>query len=357
MSGGQAAPLRVGILGLGVMGSVMAAAFRRSPDWSLAAVYDPDPRKVNELLHAGPAADLRVGEQYLADPAILGLDVVAIATPPAFHAGPAIAALDAGAHVVCEKPLALTASEAEAMVAAAERSGMVAAVDLQQRYNPVRRRLRELLRDGYVGRPAFALFEIAAPELHERAWTWLASAENGGGVLREYGSHVVDLVRWLFGEVVSARGSARVVDTTRLDPDGVPRAATADDGAAFLLETADGLLVNVVLTNLARSRGRRLEVHGDAGSLILDDDTRLIGTRRDGREEVFDEPETEPSLMGWPGDTYTQPVARFLADVAAAIRDRSHRGEFADFHDASEVMRVLAEVERDARPQTREGDT
>ncbi|HWM35420.1 MAG TPA: Gfo/Idh/MocA family oxidoreductase [Pseudolysinimonas sp.] len=353
----MSAPLRIGILGLGVMGSVMAAAFRRSADWTLAAVYDPDPRKVNELIDAAPASDLRVGEQYLADPSLLGLDVVAIATPPAFHAGPAVTALRAGAHVVCEKPLALTAAEARRMVAAADSTGRVAAVDLQQRYNPVRRRLRELLRDGYVGTPRFALFEIAAPELHERGWTWLASAENGGGVLREYGSHAVDLIRWLFGEVRSARGATRVVDALRTDPDGARREATADDGAAFILETEGGLLVNVVLTNLARARGRRIEVHGDAGSLILDDDTRLIGTRRDGAEEIFDEPETEPSLMGWAGDTYTQPVARFLADVAAAIRDPGHRGEFADFHDAAAVMRVLADVERDARTRRSRGGT
>lgn len=353
----MSAPLRVGILGLGVMGSVMAAAFRRSDDWSLAAVYDPDPRRVNDVLDGTGASDLRVGEQYLSDPALLGLDVVAIATPPAHHAVPAIAALRAGVHVVCEKPLALTPAEGRRMVAVAQSAGRVAAVDLQQRYNPVRRRLRELLREGYVGTPRFALFEIAAPELHERGWTWLASAENGGGVLREYGSHAVDLVRWLFGEVRAARGATRVVDDQRTDPDGARRPATADDGAAFILEVGDGLLVSVVLTNLARARGRRIEVHGDAGSLILEDDTQLIGTRRDGREEIFDEPETEPSLMGWPGDTYTQPVARFLADVAAAIRDPGHRGEFADFHDAAEVMRVLAEVERDSQRRASRGGT
>ncbi|MBX3194111.1 MAG: Gfo/Idh/MocA family oxidoreductase [Microbacteriaceae bacterium] len=343
------APLRVGVLGLGVMGSVMAAAFSRSPRWRLAAVYDPDPRRVTEVIDLWSEPEVLVGERYLTDPAACELDVVAIATPPAHHAQPAIGALRAGAHVVCEKPLALTAAEGRRMVAAARASGLVAAVDLQQRYNPVRRRLRELLRDGYVGRPRFALLEIAAPELHERTWTWLSSRENGGGVLREYGSHAVDLVRWLFGEIGAARGATRVVDELRTDESGTERGVTAEDAAVIVLEAGDGVLVNIVLSNLARERGRRIEVHGDRGSLFLDDDARLVGHRRDGAHEVHEAPETEPSLMGWAGDTYTQPVARFLDDVAVAIADPDHVPEFATFEDAAAVMRVLDEVERSAR--------
>src|SRR5436309_15755849 len=156
------------------------------------------------------------------------VDVVVVSSTPDSHARHAIAALEAGKHVLCEKPMALDAFEAERMVQVAERSPGCARIDHELRYEPNRRRARELIRAGAIG-PVLHL-ELAVsylrgdgrPQAFEAPWSWWHDAARGGGILGAVGSHLIDLCRfWTGGDVVAVSGQVATFVPERRDEHGV----------------------------------------------------------------------------------------------------------------------------------------
>jgi predicted dehydrogenase len=150
--------------------------------------------------------------------ALPGVAAVTIATPPGAHAPAAIAAARAGKHVICEKPFALDAREAEAMLAAAEQAGIVHLVGHEFRWAPERVLVARAIADGSIGEPRLVTLVQHVPLVADpdaRVPPWWFDAAAGGGWLGASGSHVVDMLRVWLGEVaeVSARlgvTSARV---------------------------------------------------------------------------------------------------------------------------------------------------
>src|SRR5687768_13133895 len=119
------------------------------------------------------------------------VDLVSIVTPPVTHAEMTLAALAAGKAVLCEKPLAMDASETGAMRARARQTGLLAHVDHELRFLPARRRMREMVAGGEVGRVHHAkfLYRADARADRQRAWNWWSDRAAGGGVLGAIGSH------------------------------------------------------------------------------------------------------------------------------------------------------------------------
>jgi predicted dehydrogenase len=136
--------------------------------------------------------------------ALPGVDAITIAAPPVAHARLAIEACDAGRHVICEKPFALDVTEAEAMVAAADRAGVTALVGHEFRWAPDRALAARAIADGLIGEPRMATLVqyvplVADPEA--RVPDWWFDAARGGGWLGASGSHLVDQIRTWFGDV------------------------------------------------------------------------------------------------------------------------------------------------------------
>ena len=139
-----------------------------------------------------------------------GVEAVTIAAPPFAHVPLAIEACDAGRHVICEKPFALDATEAEAMVAAADRAGVTALVGHEFRWSPDRALTARALADGLIGEPRLATLVQYVPLVADpdaRVPEWWNDPARGGGWLGASGSHIVDQVRTWFGDV--SRASAR----------------------------------------------------------------------------------------------------------------------------------------------------
>jgi predicted dehydrogenase len=263
---------RIGVIGLGFGAQVYIPAFQ-SEGWEVLAVCARHREKAEKV-----AASVNVRDVHT-DPLELiarsDLDAIAIATPPRTHHPLAIAALNAGKHVLCEKPFALDEKEAAQMRDAANASGLTAMVGHEFRHAPQRAYIKQLLNDGYIGR-----FELCTLELfldryvtrEPRERTWLASEAEGGGILGALGSHYIDALRNWLGEVTTVTGQLQGLRPEVKDPatGNVVRSET-DDTFLFRLGFANGGTATMIASFAATpARGARIAIMGDRGTLMAD---------------------------------------------------------------------------------------
>jgi predicted dehydrogenase len=197
-------------------------------------------------------------------------DIVAIATPPVLHKDIALRAFEAGAHVLCEKPLAMNRAEGHAMVDAARRSGRVAMTGFNWRFASAVQELHARAAAGALGRP----FHVAARWLGARyadesaAATWrLDRSQAGLGSMGDMGVHLIDLVRWNFGEFTRVCAQAGMAHPDRTVPGGGKR-ADAEDFCAVLGELASGAQVTLSVSRAARGANETaLEAYGVHGAV------------------------------------------------------------------------------------------
>jgi predicted dehydrogenase len=200
-------PLRVGLVGAGMIGQLRARALAQVTELRLEAIADPCGERAGACLrHARGARLFPDGLTLAADPE---LDAVIVSTPPHLHEPIALACLAAGKHVLCEKPLACTVAGCEALVAAARRAGVSLGTGFNLRYTRAALLARRLLDEGAIGEldhvRAFHGHpcgkELTHPWVHDRA-------VSGGGTLMDNGIHLIDLTRWFLGGVAEVRGHA-----------------------------------------------------------------------------------------------------------------------------------------------------
>jgi len=296
------------------------------------------------------------------------VDLVDVSTPNASHAEIAIAALEAGKHVLCEKPLATTVEEARAMAQAAERAaarGVKAMVGFNFRRLPAVALARQLVAQGRLGtvRHVRGVY-LAAHALDPRApLAWRMRAEEAGsGALGDLASHVVDLAQHVTGDRVT--GVAALTETfvkERPLPDGSGSGpVTVDDAALFVGRLASGALASFEATRFAagHKEGLRVEVNGDRGSLVFElarlnelrlaDDTTDPATRGFRRIQVT-EAEHPYAAAWWPdGHTigYEHTFTNQAADLLVAVATGADPAP--SFADGLQVQQVLDAVQRSA---------
>lgn len=196
-------PLGYALLGCGSFGQFCLQQYAMMPEIKIVAVADRTEEiasKAGKPFGARVCSDLN---ELLRTP---GIDLVHIATPPGMHYEPVMAALLAGKHVLCEKPLAISTDNAKDMLAAAATAGRVCVVNLIMRYDPICQVAGRILREKLLGEPVHAFFENYAGDekLLPNHWFWDERA--GGGIFVEHGVHFFDLfANWLGGgEVLAA---------------------------------------------------------------------------------------------------------------------------------------------------------
>ncbi|HVL72735.1 MAG TPA: Gfo/Idh/MocA family oxidoreductase [Beijerinckiaceae bacterium] len=186
---------RVGFLGVGWIGRHRMQAILGTGAVEAAAIADPSPDNAAEAVRLAPGAALVPDlDAMLA----LGLDGVVIATPSALHAEQAVRALEAGAAVFCQKPLGRTAAEAGAAVEAARAADRLLAVDLSYRFTAGMVAIRDLVREGALGRVYAADLVFHNAYGPDKPWFY-DPALSGGGCVMDLGVHLVDLALWVLG--------------------------------------------------------------------------------------------------------------------------------------------------------------
>ena len=196
-------------------------------------------------------------------------EIVVIATPPHLHRDIALAALGGGAHVLCEKPVAMTQAEAREMVEAATRAGRVAMTGFNWRFPAAMQRMHAMLNDGFVGRVLHLTGRWFGARWADEASaaTWrMDRAQAGHGAMGDMGVHLVDLVRWTCGDV-----SRLVAHTGIAYPRTVPgsrKAADAEDYATVVAELRSGAQATLAVSRAAHGRNdHALEIYGTRGAL------------------------------------------------------------------------------------------
>jgi predicted dehydrogenase len=188
-------PIRVGIAGLGRSGWDIHARLLEpmQEQYRVAAVIDEDPARRAEAVERFDCQAYDDLAGLLAD---AGVELVVVSLPSHLHTAATLAALAAGKHVVCEKPMAVSLPDADRMVAASETSGRVLTVFQQRRYNPDFVKVREVIASGVLGR----IVEIRLAESRfSRRWDWQTLQKFGGGSLNNTGPHYLDMALQLFG--------------------------------------------------------------------------------------------------------------------------------------------------------------
>lgn len=197
-------------------------------------------------------------------------DIVVIASPPNLHREIALRAFEQGAHVLCEKPLAMTAAEGRDMVEAARRAQRVAMTSFNWRFIPAMQRFHSLVEEGAVGR----LFHAAGRWLGARGAdesapvTWrMDRAQAGHGAMGDQGVHLIDMVRWNFGEFARVSAQAGVAYPARTAPGGKP--TDAEDFCTVMGDLASGGQVTLSVSRAARGANEQfLEAYGSQGALV-----------------------------------------------------------------------------------------
>ena len=251
--------LKVGLIGYGYAGQTFHAPLIRATEGLLlAAVASSDPAKVQASLGSGVAV--------LTPKALIerdDIDLVVIATPNELHHPLALAALQAGHHVVIDKPFALDVAQAEELVTQAQRGGRLLSVFHNRRWDSDFLTLKRVLREGRLGRPVELVshFDRYRPQVRAR---WREGEGPGAGLWMDLGPHLVDQALQLFG-----RPAAIMLDLAALR-DG----ARSDDWFHAQLRWATGpctgLRVRLHASTLAAHAGARFTLHGTAGSFSVE---------------------------------------------------------------------------------------
>jgi predicted dehydrogenase len=278
-------------------------------------------------------------------------DLVCIATPTVLHAPQTLKALSRGAHVLCEKPTAMTAAEAETMRDAAAAAGRIAMIDHELRFNPNRRRIARMIREGELGEIRHVNIanignSWADPASRPRS-DWWSDAAQGGGRLGANGSHQVDMLRWWLGEVAWVTGAAPVMVPARIDKaTGTAWTATADDVAWMGLEMERGALAHVFMSGVAAHNiGNLTQVFGSKGTITLDNADEKLWFARAGQSfEEITETDPNAALPGLNKGIWNVSVVALLREMAAAIAEGRPPREGATFEDGLRNQEVLDAV-------------
>lgn len=274
------AELRAAVIGYGLAGSIFHAPLIAATEGlRVSTVVTGDPERQAAAKRAYPDSNVAPDAEEVFERAA-DHDFAVVATPNATHAALARRALDAGLPVVVDKPFAPTADEARALVEHAEEVGVPITVYMNRRWDSDQLTLRRLLADQRLGRALRyeSRLERWRPALSKpRPWSETSSPEEGGGILLDLGTHLVDQALVLFGQ--AKRVYAELANH---------RGGGADDDAFVALEHASGVRSHLWTSLLAASPGPRLRVLGDRAAYLVTDvdgqEQALVSGARPGSE-------------------------------------------------------------------------
>jgi predicted dehydrogenase len=376
----SASPIGAAVIGTGFIGTVHVEALRRI-GIDVRGVLGSSPERGAER-----AAALGVRQAYPSLEALLAdesVRVVHITSPNHLHVPQARQILAAGRHVVCEKPLAMTAAESAELVQVAAASGLVCAVNFNIRFYPLNQHLRQAVAEGELGDVRLVTGRYFQDWLlHATDWNWRLEPDKGGTLraVGDIGSHWMDLMTYVTGQhITEVMADLTTFIGTRHEPkgpvesfatartaDAVERAISTEDTAQILLRFEGGARGAVSISQISPGRKNSLqyEIDGSESALAWDSeqpDQAWIG-HRDRPNEILIR---NPALMGPAGqaasalpgghvegffDTFCAHFRAVYADVVAgAVSSRPGYPTFADGHDEMLVGDAIARSAREGR--------
>ena len=363
--------LGIAIVGAGMIGAVhRRAALLAGAD--IRGVAASSPQRARDVARSwGVPRAYRDIDEVVADPQV---QVVHVCTPNHLHRPMAQAALEAGKHVICEKPLATTLEDAQALAALAASNALVATVPFVYRYHPVIREARARIAQGDLG-PLHLIHGSYLQDwlLDPASNNWRVDPALGGAsrVFADIGSHWCDLVEWVSGErfvdvsaafatVIPERSTDTGQSFTTAVAGGAMQAVASEDVAAAMFRTGAGTLASLTVSQVSAGRHNRLwfEIDGAQASVAFnqEDAERLWVGLPDQREEVFvrgpgagsAEQRRLSVLPAGHAQGYGQCFEAFVADTYRAIEGEQPQG-LPTFEDGVRSALIVDRVIASAR--------
>jgi predicted dehydrogenase len=356
MSQNHKSEVGIGIIGTGFARTTQIPGFRACEGARVVAIASG--RRENAERVAGEFGIPFAAGDWRELVAREDVDLVSIVTPPLTHAEMTLAALAAGKAVLCEKPLAMNASETDAMRKQARGSGLLALVDHELRFLPARLRMREMIAGGEIGRVQHAkfLYRADARANVSRAWDWWSDRTSGGGVLGAIGSHAVDTLQWVLSGARVSQVSASLAThfAERPDPSGGERMkeVTSDDEALMILRFAGGVvseratgLVSMSVVEMGRSE-HVLEVFGSEGALRASGGDGLWHSRVGEGEWRKLETASAPLAEGMRDNEWSRGFTVFAREIVDALREGRNTVEGAATFDEGHRTQLVLDAAR-----------
>jgi UDP-N-acetyl-2-amino-2-deoxyglucuronate dehydrogenase len=298
------------VIGCGVIGSTHVQAIDSIEKAHLAVLCSRPPDRARELAEQYGAAWCSDFQEAIAHPDV---DAVSVCTPSGFHAPPALAALEAGKHVLVEKPMEITLDKADQMIEAADRARCCLGVVFQMRFRPVMQYVKAAVDAGKLGRITLGEASVKcyrSPD-YFRAAEWRGTwALDGGGALMNQGIHFVDLLLWLMGPVQSVTAYADTLLHSIEVEDTLVASMRFDNGALGVIEAT---------TTAFPHLSDRLEIVGTQGSIRIENGQLCF-------KYLADEDGTDVGLYGLHSDQGWR-----AAEAATLTGEGGHRAQIADF--------------------------
>ncbi len=284
--------IRVGVIGCGKIAQVRhIPEYAANPDCELVAFFNPNRKRAEDMAEKYGGKVYDTAEELLADPTI---DAVSVCAANYAHAELTIKALKAGKHVLCEKPMATTIEDCEAMVAAAQESGKFLMIGHNQRLAKAHVRAKELIDAGLIGNIITfrTTFGHGGPEtwsINPGKNTWFFDKKKAAmGVMADLGVHKTDLIQFLTGQRV-VRTTAKLVTLDKRGEDG--ELIGVDDNAVCIYEMSGGAFGTMTASwTFYGAEDNSTVIYGSKGIMRIYDDPAhsIVVKLADGGEQVYD---------------------------------------------------------------------
>ena len=253
-------PLRIAIIGPGKVAHLHAKAVLQTPDTQLVAVYGRTYRKAEEFAKHYSVQAYRDVQEMVSQQKV---DLCLVCTTHPAHREPTVAALNAGSHVLVEKPLASSLEDCDAMIDAARQNNRYLGVISQRRFYAPSMRIRQAIDSGKIGKPVLGTVQMLGwrDEAYYKSDAWRGTwADEGGGVLVNQSPHQLDLLLWYMGDIEEVYGVWRNLNHPYIE---------VDDTALAIIKFKNGGLGNIIVSN-SQKPGifGKVHVHGQNGGSV-----------------------------------------------------------------------------------------
>ncbi len=281
--------LKIGIVGLGNISDIHAQAIKESSNCELVSAYSSREEKVQNFSEKYAITGYSDWDKFIGDPQ---LEAVSICTPNGTHLDLGLKAAEAGKHVIVEKPIEVTLERGRKLIDVCNENNVQLAVIYQNRFLDKMAELKRFLDEQGLGKlfmgDAYVKWYRSQEYYDSGAWRGTI-ALDGGGVLINQAIHTVDLLQWLMGDVQTVFGQTDTV-THRLE---------GEDNAASVLRFKNGAMgVIEASTSVQPAQARRLEIHGEKGTVVIEDDTIKVLLEEGDAPEFTEEKEQKKESSG-----------------------------------------------------------
>lgn len=342
--------VRIGFIGTGFARTVQIPAFLMCENVEIASVAS------YSLANAEKTAkefDIpHFTDDWRETVTIENVDLVCITTPPPLHCEQTLAALEAGKHVLCEKPMAMNAAEAREMTEKANEKGVLALIDFELRFQQGRQKAFELLRGGEIGKIRHAKYNFRAPQRGslDIPWNWWSDKTQGGGAVGAMASHIIDSFYFYLGtEASSVFCQLQTHIKQRKDPEtNEMRDVTTDDEAMFVFRFADNEftedatgLISLSVTEQPKYQNT-LEFFGTKGAIRIEHRGELFITKNGENDWTEIETDLGTNIDGVGDSGFARGFTAFAPKIVEAILNEKTEIEFAaTFEDGLKVQKII----------------